>query len=254
MNSTLTEHEIQTDLYSFHSSHFQSPSRENAAQLQEEPADSADLGYYPDGQPRTLTDDEIAIFRHSEIQALLLQRMKERLEAEDSKPSPTESGELSEGEISDHPDTAAAAGPEHSQGEAKTQNDPDLVKQEQSNSHDVLTDDQDEDEEAEYARFLEQERREFAESTLRKRQKSRHNRDLNNRNVSTRRRIREMDAFESTDPILSYDDGEPPQSITNHSSETPALDSNEEQSTGRTIWWPQIGAKPVKDLYVDAGK
>lgn len=32
------------------------------------------LGSYPDGTPRTLTDEEIAIFRHSEIQALVRER------------------------------------------------------------------------------------------------------------------------------------------------------------------------------------
>ncbi|KAF8430620.1 hypothetical protein BGX38DRAFT_1231963 [Terfezia claveryi] len=30
-----------------------------------------DLGYYPDGVKRTLTDAQIAIFRHSEIQEML---------------------------------------------------------------------------------------------------------------------------------------------------------------------------------------
>ncbi|KAL4872267.1 hypothetical protein BDV12DRAFT_152685 [Aspergillus spectabilis] len=33
-----------------------------------------DLGYYPDGVKRTLTDDQIRIFRHSEIHALLRER------------------------------------------------------------------------------------------------------------------------------------------------------------------------------------
>ena len=33
-----------------------------------------DLGYYPDGAKRTLTDEQIAMFRHSEIQTLLRER------------------------------------------------------------------------------------------------------------------------------------------------------------------------------------
>ena len=33
--------------------------------------DDDDLGYYPDGVKRTLTDAQIAIFRHSEIQEML---------------------------------------------------------------------------------------------------------------------------------------------------------------------------------------
>jgi len=39
------------------------------------------LGYYNDGVKRTLTDEQIAIFRHSEIQALL----RERRHAEEAK-------------------------------------------------------------------------------------------------------------------------------------------------------------------------
>lgn len=40
-----------------------------------------DLGYYPDGVQRTLTDDQITMFRHSEIEALLRER-RHRQEAE----------------------------------------------------------------------------------------------------------------------------------------------------------------------------
>ncbi|KAL4802966.1 hypothetical protein BDV18DRAFT_145956 [Aspergillus unguis] len=36
--------------------------------------DEDDLGYYPDGVKRTLTDEQIRIFRHSEIHALLRER------------------------------------------------------------------------------------------------------------------------------------------------------------------------------------
>lgn len=43
-----------------------------------------DLGYYPDGAKRTLTDDQIAMFRHSEIYSILRERQvrKENMEAE----------------------------------------------------------------------------------------------------------------------------------------------------------------------------
>lgn len=40
------------------------------------------LGYYPDGTKRTLTDEQIAIFRHSEIQEILRKR---RLQREDGQ-------------------------------------------------------------------------------------------------------------------------------------------------------------------------
>lgn len=40
-----------------------------------QPSENEDdsLGYYPDGVKRTLTDEQIAIFRHSEIQELIRQ-------------------------------------------------------------------------------------------------------------------------------------------------------------------------------------
>ncbi|KAE8351400.1 hypothetical protein BDV28DRAFT_20982 [Aspergillus coremiiformis] len=36
--------------------------------------DDDDLGYYPDGVKRTLTDEQIRIFRHSEVHSLLRER------------------------------------------------------------------------------------------------------------------------------------------------------------------------------------
>ena len=50
-----------------------------------------DLGYYPDGVKRTLTDDQIAMFRHSEVYAILRERQvrKENLEAERGEESET---------------------------------------------------------------------------------------------------------------------------------------------------------------------
>lgn len=37
-----------------------------------------DLGFYKDGVRRTLTDEQIAMFRHSEIQRLLAERRRQR--------------------------------------------------------------------------------------------------------------------------------------------------------------------------------
>jgi hypothetical protein len=36
------------------------------------------LGYYPDGAERTLTDEQIAMFRHSEIQRIIRERRQRR--------------------------------------------------------------------------------------------------------------------------------------------------------------------------------
>lgn len=47
--------------------------------------DADDLGYYEDGTRRTLSDEQIAMFRHSEIQRLLAERRRREDIAEDEK-------------------------------------------------------------------------------------------------------------------------------------------------------------------------
>ena len=44
-----------------------------------------DLGYYEDGVRRTLTDEQIAMFRHSEIQRLLTERRRKKEVEEDQQ-------------------------------------------------------------------------------------------------------------------------------------------------------------------------
>ncbi|KAH0292313.1 hypothetical protein M436DRAFT_78940 [Aureobasidium namibiae CBS 147.97] len=80
----VTEH----DLRLFHDKHFASLSagasnrhRDAHVDLEENYGDDG-LGYYPDGVKRTLTDDQIAMFRHSEIQALLRERRRRRENSE----------------------------------------------------------------------------------------------------------------------------------------------------------------------------
>ncbi|KAK8225964.1 hypothetical protein HDK77DRAFT_79251 [Phyllosticta capitalensis] len=46
-----------------------------------EPQHDDDLGYYPDGVKRTLTDDEISVFRHSEVHRLYTQLLEHASEA-----------------------------------------------------------------------------------------------------------------------------------------------------------------------------
>jgi hypothetical protein len=69
----------QNDLAAFHHSHLcQSTNPDACSPLcsagdEQEVAywEQDDLGYYPDGVKRTLTDSQIAMFRFSEIQELL---------------------------------------------------------------------------------------------------------------------------------------------------------------------------------------
>ncbi|OJD15522.1 hypothetical protein AJ78_04218 [Emergomyces pasteurianus Ep9510] len=67
------------DLHGFRARHFRQGNSESVHSLMLPVADDEHLngdglGYYPDGAKRTLTDQQIEIFRHSEIQKL--QRMK----------------------------------------------------------------------------------------------------------------------------------------------------------------------------------
>lgn len=65
-----------------------------------------DLGYYEDGVKRTLTDDQIAIFRHSELKSLRRQQEKEqsKLDTRNDTSSGLDenAGSLEQGEHSPH--------------------------------------------------------------------------------------------------------------------------------------------------------
>jgi len=101
------------------------------------------LGYYEDGVKRTLTDEQIAIFRHSEIQALLRDRRHAEEAQEDEYESPAieptesvsaespfhqngsleidvkamEEGEFEEGELEDDISTPQAPNPQSPQNQ-----------------------------------------------------------------------------------------------------------------------------------------
>ncbi|KAJ5193215.1 hypothetical protein N7449_009357 [Penicillium cf. viridicatum] len=69
------------DLKAFQFKHF--PGQQLTVFPQENDQTTAeDLGYYPDGVKRTLTDEQIRIFRHSEIHALLRERQLKDDEAQ----------------------------------------------------------------------------------------------------------------------------------------------------------------------------
>lgn len=73
---------MQEDLQAFQVQHF--PGHETVGapadktEYEEDFGDDEDLGYYPDGVKRTLTDEQIRIFRHSEIHSLLRARQLEQ--------------------------------------------------------------------------------------------------------------------------------------------------------------------------------
>lgn len=80
------------------STHFLGPVADS-----EDTAEDDELGYYDDGVKRTLTDEQIAIFRHSEIEALLREQRHEK-EAKELSASPTNTSrdvaeDVEEGEV-----------------------------------------------------------------------------------------------------------------------------------------------------------
>ncbi|KAI1001127.1 hypothetical protein K3495_g7075 [Podosphaera aphanis] len=67
----------QQELMDFHSMHFSSTCIDHFSThflwpVEEETVEVDSLGYYADGTKRTLTDEQIAIFRHSELQRIKL--------------------------------------------------------------------------------------------------------------------------------------------------------------------------------------
>lgn len=117
-SSGTNTHVFKDDLKSFHEKHFgfsnnQSVIAEADGGYQHFGNDT-DAEIYPDGAPRTLTVEQIAMFRHSEIHALLRER-ELRQEAEDE--TQTQSRESASASSANIPsqsqkDQAAASEPE----------------------------------------------------------------------------------------------------------------------------------------------
>lgn len=125
--------------------------------------------------------------------------------------------------------------------EEPTRQTPGAAKEVDRDVADMAKDDEednDDDDEAEYERFLERERREFEASAAAKRRQDT-NMMLDDRSISTRRKVREMDAVVTTEQELDYgeDGGEDSgASTTVTPQEAQALQPRE----ARKIWWPTI--------------
>ena len=180
------------------------------------------LGYYEDGTKRTLTDEQIAMFRHSEIQAIL-RTQRQRLDNQDCVDETESHGPRSEDGFGKFLEAEVKRYSAHHAGSI----DYDDVE-------DEVMDDGEDDEE-EYARFLETERKEM-ELAVAERQKKTYKENVDDsRKTSTRRKVRELDAVSGGDDVLDYGDDSPTTAeIAN--SQTPAPVS----TIGKKIWWPEI--------------
>lgn len=204
--------------------------------------DDDGLGYYPDGVKRTLTDEQIAMFRHSEIYSLFRKKQiqDEARDADDN------------------------VNPE-SPNVGSTPNSAIKIEQE------VDSGPIDDNEEKEYLKFLEEEGKQMeadrkqmeAEHKTKKRKFGQVDDSKSHDRVPTHRRIaRELDDAISSHDVLNYDeenaenldtpqepshDGEDngykSKGLISEASKTfhTISVSSHEPPKGRKIWWPIIG-------------
>ncbi|KAI9811356.1 MAG: hypothetical protein M1827_005516 [Pycnora praestabilis] len=146
------------------------------------------LGYYPDGRKRTLTDEQIAIFRHSEIQALL----REQRHARENK-EPSEDGECDPG----------LAEAEAELGEVLEDSEETTVPKDDDGEQTGLV----EDDEQEYEEFLRKEQAELQSSRSKKRKRKGAKATKSTESEKTERRMaREEDDFKEEAGGLDYGD------------------------------------------------
>lgn len=225
----------QDDLHSFHAHIFGSPAPTQLFRTQEPHSDTVyedfvetqndDLGYYPDGAKRTLTDDQIAMFRHSEIYSILRERQvhRENLEAE---------GGIQPETISSRPEEDVEA-TSLSDEEGEVQSDGEVKE--------------------DFAAVLES-TSQHAEATSTGKKRKRE--DISTGHVHGRKQasrsargfVRELDSAAAEDQILDY--GDEPSVVEgskeNDFSVTEVAEQGREgqarRAEGKRIWWPIIEA------------
>ncbi|MCJ1395092.1 hypothetical protein MMC18_007973 [Xylographa bjoerkii] len=158
------------------------------------------LGYYQDGVKRTLTDAQIAMFRHSEVQAVLREQRHAREKESSDFLTVARSQDLQDGvwglqEVDEDQEI---------EGDGTKERD---VKDIDIEDLDIEGDvDIEEDDEEEYARFLEAERREMKLAASSRVAKNGKNQKSQAGKASTRRNVRELDEIRSCTDALDYGD------------------------------------------------
>ena len=183
-----------------------------------------DLGYYHDGTKRTLTDDQIAMFRHSEIYAILRDRQvrKENRQADadngpdvvEPNPEPTSEGMM-------------------------------LSEDEKESVHNAENSGEKRENTVMYQRT-------GSELSPGHNKRKRNNSDDGGRVVkgfTSRRLAREMDTATVEDCVLDYGDepiAEEPVAQTHPYEANSKIEENSQKEndpvTGRKIWWPVLEA------------
>lgn len=224
-------HFLQTDITP--TAALNTGSLESAGTQYEDVSEDDDgLGYYPHGVKRTLTDEQIAMFRHSEIYTLLRERQVREENREADLDLSSRSPILEEDAENQATNVRT--------GGAKNE----------------MVDNDNSDDEEEYAKFLETEKRN-AEATHTRKKREFNGGEINNyrgRPITHRRIARELDDIVASEQTLDYDE-EPskPTTVSDniamedhiHQSDRAEHHPHEyEHSTepeGRKIWWPTIG-------------
>ncbi|KAL8725588.1 MAG: hypothetical protein Q9181_006362 [Wetmoreana brouardii] len=185
---------------------------------EEQEQESDDLGYYPDGVKRTLTDEQISMFRHSEIYSLLRKRQLEK-----------ENG-LVENESSD---LSAAKEPLRKPSVSGSEKEVDEHRSSPATDKTHRT----------------------SNPTTRKRKLDHHaQKSAHNAVPSSRRQARELDCVDEDVGFLDYGD-EPAAKQKEETTSRIQVDYADLESTtdapasrvsrlpkqGRKIWWPSIG-------------
>lgn len=142
--------------------------------------DNLELGYYDDGAKRTLTDGQIAMFRHSEIQGHLRDQRRNAEKETSEFVSVARSTELQDGVWGVQ--EVVHDGDEEEEGEVKN----------------------DDDEEEEYEKFLVAEQREMELAASRQKMATDKNQKSKTGKSSTRRIVRELDEVTDSVDVLDY--------------------------------------------------
>lgn len=212
-----------------------------------------DFGYYPDGNKRTLTDDQIAMFRHSEIYAILRERQvrKENREAdgeyglEDALPFEHDTDAMPRARSDVDHDGATVTNEENDRA----------VLYNTKQLSDAVTDKPSEQQDCSY-NPKESRSITLADKTLREEalvpqgKRKRHVRDTGDvpdKGYTSRRLARELDSVVSIDQVLDYGD-EPSEKDTStqgppehqDTGSTSRQGDKDDSLPGQKIWWPVI--------------
>ncbi len=244
---------FQEDLYAFHARVFRSPAPRQLSHPDQGThnddthpeiyqVEDDDLGYYPDGVKRTLTDDQIAMFRHSEIYAILRERQvrKENLEAEGVEQSEA---------MDDQPEDVTATVPSDEEGEVRSEA---MDDQPEDITANVLSD---EEGEVQSDGEVKAEKTPNEVGTMHREKKRKRGGTDNgymhgkkNASRSARGFVRELDSVATGDQVLDY--GDEPSTVEvakqNEAAATKAAEKHREShvrpAEGKKIWWPIIEA------------